>query len=41
MVGETDENWHACVEKAIEMDPDNITIYQMELPLEHGDLQQR
>jgi len=32
MVGETDENWHACVEKAIEMEPDNVTIYQMELP---------
>ena len=45
MVGETDENWHACVEKAIELEPDNVTIYQMELPwnttyskemLEHG-----
>ncbi|MEZ6144582.1 MAG: coproporphyrinogen-III oxidase family protein [Planctomycetaceae bacterium] len=32
MVGETDENWHACVEQAIGMEPDNITIYQMELP---------
>lgn len=32
MIGETDENWHACVDKAIEMQPDNITIYQMELP---------
>jgi len=32
MVGETEENWQACVEKAIEMKPDNITIYQMELP---------
>jgi coproporphyrinogen III oxidase-like Fe-S oxidoreductase len=32
MVGETDENWHDCVEKAIDMEPDNITIYQMELP---------
>ena len=32
MVGETDENWQACLEKAIEMEPDNITIYQMELP---------
>jgi oxygen-independent coproporphyrinogen-3 oxidase len=32
MIGETDENWLRCVEKAIEMDPDNITIYQMELP---------
>ena len=32
MVGETEENWKRCVEKAIEMRPDNITIYQMELP---------
>ncbi|WP_437188494.1 coproporphyrinogen-III oxidase family protein [Planctomicrobium sp. SH668] len=32
MVGETDDNWHACVERAISMDPDNVTIYQMELP---------
>lgn len=32
MVGETDENWAACVERAKEMAPDNITIYQMELP---------
>ena len=31
MVGETDENWASCVEKAIAMEPDNITIYQMEL----------
>ncbi|HEX6985746.1 MAG TPA: coproporphyrinogen-III oxidase family protein [Planctomycetaceae bacterium] len=32
MIGETDENWRRCVEKAAEMAPDNITIYQMELP---------
>ncbi|MBX3441268.1 MAG: coproporphyrinogen III oxidase family protein [Planctomyces sp.] len=32
MIGETDENWRACVEKALEMQPDNVTIYQMELP---------
>ncbi len=32
MVGETEANWKRCVEKAIEMRPDNITIYQMELP---------
>ena len=32
MVGETDDNWHDCVTKAIEMEPDNITMYQMELP---------
>lgn len=32
MVGETSENWQANIDKAIEMDPDSITIYQMELP---------
>ncbi len=32
MVGETDENWHDCVTRAIGMEPDNVTIYQMELP---------
>lgn len=32
MVGETDENWHRCIDKVIEMQPDNITMYQMELP---------
>jgi oxygen-independent coproporphyrinogen-3 oxidase len=32
MLGETDENWDACVQKTIEMAPDSVTIYQMELP---------
>tara|TARA_R110002111_G_scaffold247140_2_gene310028 strand:- start:23099 stop:24409 length:1311 start_codon:yes stop_codon:yes gene_type:complete len=32
MMGETDENWTESVEKAAELSPDNITIYQMELP---------
>ncbi len=32
MVGETEANWQSCVEKAIELAPKNITIYQMELP---------
>ena len=32
MVGETDANWQRCIDKTIEMQPDNITIYQMELP---------
>lgn len=32
MIGENDENWAKCVEKAKEINPDNITIYQMELP---------
>ena len=32
MLGETDEKWRAAVEKAVALDPDSITIYQMELP---------
>ena len=32
MIGETDQNWAECIEKARAMAPDNITIYQMELP---------
>ena len=32
MAGETDENWSACVDQARRLEPDNITIYQMELP---------
>ena len=32
MLGETDENWRACVNRTLELEPDSITIYQMELP---------
>lgn len=32
MIGETDANWSKCIERARSMKPDNITIYQMELP---------
>ncbi|MCF7764451.1 MAG: coproporphyrinogen III oxidase family protein [Verrucomicrobia bacterium] len=32
MVEETEENWRACVSKTIEMSPDSVTIYQMEVP---------
>jgi oxygen-independent coproporphyrinogen-3 oxidase len=32
MLGETEANWHACVERTLELSPDSITIYQMELP---------
>ncbi len=32
MVGETTENWHECVRKTIELAPDSVTIYQLELP---------
>ncbi len=32
MVGETTETWKESVRKTVEMDPDSVTIYQMELP---------
>jgi oxygen-independent coproporphyrinogen-3 oxidase len=32
MVGETDESWLATVEKTLALEPDSVTIYQMELP---------
>jgi len=32
MVGETWDNWRDCVRKTIELGPDSVTIYQMELP---------
>src|SRR6476619_1252959 len=32
MLGETWDNWKDCVRKTIEMSPDSVTIYQMELP---------
>jgi oxygen-independent coproporphyrinogen-3 oxidase len=32
MLGETDDNWRACIERTLELDPDSVTIYQMELP---------
>jgi len=32
MVGETWDNWRSCVRKTIELAPDSVTIYQMELP---------
>ena len=32
MLGETDENWRDCIEKTLALQPDSITIYQMELP---------
>src|SRR5262249_55390605 len=32
MVGETWDNWKSCVKKAIDLGPDSVTIYQMELP---------
>jgi oxygen-independent coproporphyrinogen-3 oxidase len=32
MLGETEENWQECVRRTVELDPDSVTIYQMELP---------
>ncbi len=32
MLGETEENWQRNVEKTLALDPDSVTIYQMELP---------
>ena len=32
MVGETWESWRETVQKTIDLDPDSLTIYQMELP---------
>jgi oxygen-independent coproporphyrinogen-3 oxidase len=32
MVGETDANWRACIDRTLALSPDSVTIYQMELP---------
>ena len=32
MLGETGENWRDCVRRTLELQPDSVTIYQMELP---------
>lgn len=32
MVGDTDKKWSAAIAKTLEMAPDSLTIYQMELP---------
>jgi oxygen-independent coproporphyrinogen-3 oxidase len=32
MMGETDANWRACIERTLRLSPDSVTIYQMELP---------
>jgi oxygen-independent coproporphyrinogen-3 oxidase len=32
MLGESDANWKSVVERTLQMSPDSITIYQMELP---------
>lgn len=32
MVEETEENWRDCIRKTIALQPDSVTIYQMEIP---------
>ncbi len=32
MLGESDGNWRACVQRTLALEPDSVTIYQMELP---------
>jgi oxygen-independent coproporphyrinogen-3 oxidase len=32
MVGETWDNWKDCVKRVLDLSPDSVTIYQMELP---------
>jgi oxygen-independent coproporphyrinogen-3 oxidase len=32
MMNETEANWKICIEKAIQLGPDAVTIYQMEVP---------
>lgn len=32
MVEETEANWRECVRKAVALEPDSVTIYQMEVP---------
>ena len=32
MLGETDENWRRCIDRTLELSPDSVTVYQMELP---------
>jgi oxygen-independent coproporphyrinogen-3 oxidase len=32
MLGESEENWRACIQRTLDLAPDSVTIYQMELP---------
>ena len=32
MLGETDDNWQRLHRRTLELEPDSVTIYQMELP---------
>ncbi len=40
MLEETEDNWKRCVEKAVELAPDYVTVYQMEIPFNTGIYQQ-
>ncbi len=40
MMNDTDEKWKAAVAKAVELGPDAVTIYQMEVPYNTGIYQQ-
>ena len=32
MLDETEENWKSCVAKTIDLSPDSVTVYEMEIP---------
>lgn len=32
MLGENDENWARCIDRTLALEPDSVTIYQMEVP---------
>jgi oxygen-independent coproporphyrinogen-3 oxidase len=36
MLEETDENWTECVDRVVDLSPDCVTIYQMEVPFNTG-----
>ena len=36
MLEETDENWFDCVDQVVDLSPDCVTIYQMEVPFNTG-----
>jgi oxygen-independent coproporphyrinogen-3 oxidase len=40
MVGETEDQWRETVSRAVELRPDSVTIYQMEVPYNTGIYQQ-
>ena len=37
MLGETEENWRACVERAVDLDPDSVTDLSDGAAVQHGD----